>query len=446
MLQRLARHSQLLCLIALVATGAVSSVYVFAEEIDAASEQTANPDLAALRQLLDVAWSGQQQATALSVQLYETHRKQVHDARQWDYAYGLVCLRTKRYPLAVTAFSKSIQDAPSFDLARWKALLWTEFTLKKYDDGLQHLQQLAEVTLTEDAAGHESEAEAAAIWIGQTMFALETVVTLPKVKEQAAKLDLQAQKTWPANLLTAYQSGKDYSHALYDELMTDLDNAKDQAQAKEVATRKEKLEELNERVESAGEQREAIKDTATAISQQLDHQLLQIDKQLARLDRDYQYLQTRAQSLLRSINFLQLQLFLVQQGATPNTNQQIRPVRSTNQQNWLMKQQQAQLTAAQWELELTNWRASLVAQEGYRGFQLRQQVLQQAQRSVLELEARDAELEKWQQRQAQSGEAIKKSKLKISTPTVRQKREQAASLNTYLEFNLDLERMRLTEP
>ena len=80
------------------------------------------------------------------------------------------------------------------------------------------------------------------------------------------------------------------------------------------------------------------------------------------------------------------------------------------------------------------------------GLQLRQQTLQRFQQAAGDLSRQDANLGKWQKRLGQAGENLNKGKIKGASTSVRQKRQQAKSLNTYLEFDPEWERIRLTEP
>jgi|GEM_PF-5624030 len=406
----------------------------------------ADPERAAVQQLLDAAWSGDKQAAGYVQQLYESRRAQVQNRPRWDYAYGIAALNLKRYPLAAQAFSSAVADSKSFDFASWKALLWTELTLKKYDEALKHLRELGTIVVAENFPGSAEDRDRVAVWVGQTLLALEKIITLPKVQEQLAQLDTDLRKSWPPDVLDAYQSGRDYSQATYADLMDELNVAQDIATTKEVSERNKKLDELQDQVVAAGEVREGLKKTAAEVQQKTEERLLQIDKQLARLERDYGILESRGMSLLRSISIIQAEIFVLENPRAAN-----RPILADfpnrpSAKSPPLEQLKLLLAAHEWELQLTTYRASLISNQAMQGMQMRQQTILTAQQAVGQLELQDANLEKWQQRQSQTGERLKTAKLKVATPSIRQKREQAKSLNTYLDFHLDLERLRLTEP
>jgi hypothetical protein len=402
-----------------------------------------DPEVAAIHQLLDIAWSGDRQAPEAARQVYMSGRDQAKNRPRWEYAYGIACLKMKRYPAAAPAFSAAALEAGSFDFAAWKGLLWTEFTLKKYPDGLGHVESLAKLVAAPAFAGEPDERDRIAVWVGQTMAALEKIVTQPKALDQIAQTDAKLRQLWPAELAEAYQSGRDYTDLQYDELMSGLKQAKDAAQSKEEEARTQKLQRLQKNVDQAGKERENLKKSAEELQKKAQDRLLQIDKQLARLERDYEYLQARAMSVMRSMAILQAQMQRVQVNQGNRSNAQA-PV--TGSLNTNLGQLDFMLGAYQREAEMTTFRAAMIADQAMRGLETRQQLAQQVQSTIGELGTKEAELEKWQGRQNKAGERLKQSKVKATSASVRQKRSQAKSLNTYLEFDVDWERIRLTEP
>ena len=289
----------------------------------------------------------------------------------------------------------------------------------------------------------QQDRERIAVWIGQTMAALDKIVANPKVLDQIAETDAKLRETWPREMREAYASGREYTDAQYDELMSDLKTAADDAKSREEQARSQKLQDLQKKITDADKQRETLKKSAEDLQQQAEQKLLQIDKQLARLERDYNYLQTRAMSVMRSMAIVQTQMQRAQttQGNRNNAQSPYAPSSSVS-----AGQLDFMLGAYQREFMATTLRASAISDQAMRGLQARQQLAKQVQSTIGNLGGKDADLEKWQSRQAKAGEHLRNSKIKAASPTVRQKRAKAKSLNTYLEFDPDWERIRLTEP
>jgi hypothetical protein len=422
----------------------VLGIVAFGAEDEPAPQKT-DPELAAISQLLDIAWSGDKQAPQAARQAYDSLRPQVKDRRRLHYAYGVATLKMKRYPAATQAFLAATQESPGFEFSPWKGLIWTELTLKHYDDGLNHIEALARLIADDDFAGSDEESDRIAVWLGQTMSALTKIVAAPKVLQRLDEVDARLREMWSDELRDAYQSGRDYADTQYGELMSDLKQAKDDAQSREELARVQKQQNLQKDIGAAEKEREQLKKSAEQLQKQFEQRLLQIDKQLARLERDYSYLTTRAASVMRSMAMIQAQLQLTQQRSASNPPNGVRSPYLGSLDDPVQRLDFL-LGMYQRELEMTMARSTFVVQQAMQGLQLREQTARHVQQTVGDLERKDADLQKWQDRLSQAGENLKKAKIKATSPSVRQKRQQAKSLNTYLEFDPEWERIRITEP
>jgi hypothetical protein len=415
------------------------SANVFAQKAPAAKDA----ELEAVTALLDQAWSGEPAAAQKSKELYDSRRQRVGDRSRWHYAYGLGQLKLKRHTAAVPAFQEAIHDADSFRFAPWKALIWTELTLKKYDAALEHIQELAGQIAKAEFSGTAEEQEQIATWIGQTLAAVEKLNATPKTKAQLEKADAALAELWNDELLAAYHTGREYTDALYDELMSQVQEATKAAKSKEKKARDEEQSRLKGSVEDADEKKAELQKKAENLQKQAEQKLLQIDKQLARLERDYNYLEARALSVLQSMSIVQNELnFAQQQRSSSNTRQNpfegglnSQPLQRLN---FLMAMYQDELNA-------TTTRGMLVAQQAMAGLQTRNQLVQQAQSTTADLAGEHASLSKWQKRMNQQADKLEQTKLKGDSLSVRAKRARAKTLNTYLEFDPDWERILLTE-
>ncbi len=422
------------------------SANVFAQK-DAAPKVPAAKDteLEAVTALLDQAWSGEPTAAQKSKELYVSRQQRVGDRSRWHYAYGLGQLKLKRHTAAIPAFQEAIHDADSFRFAPWKALIWTELTLKKYDAALGHIQELAGQIAKEDFSGTAEERDQIATWIGQTLAAVEKLNTTPKAKTQLEQADAELSDLWDDDLLAAYHTGRDYTDALYEELMSQVQEATSAAKSKEKKARDEEQSRLKGSVEDADEKKAELQKKAEDLQKQAEQKLLQIDKQLARLERDYNYLESRALSVLQSMSLVQNEINFTQQRRN-NTNAgnsqnpfagQVDP-QSIQRLNFLMVMYQDELTA-------TTTRGMLVAQQAMAGLQTRNQLVQQVQSTTTDLAGEHTSLSKWQKRMNQQADKLEQTKIKGDSLSVRAKRAKAKTLNTYLEFDPDWERILLTE-
>jgi hypothetical protein len=402
-------------------------------------------ELEAVAALLDMAWSGDPAAAQAVKEQYESRRSRVTDRGRWHFAYGLSALKLKRHAAAVTAFQAAIRDAKTFSFSPWKGLIWTELTLKHHDAALQEIETLARKLAEPDFSGSDEEREQIASWIGQTLAAVEKLNASPKIRQHVEKTDAFLAENWNGDLLDAYKTGWDYTNIVYDELMDQVKEATDEAKAKEKHSLEQKQTRLQENAATAEEKKAALAKMADDVKKQAERRLLQIDKQLVRLERDYNYLQARSMSVLQSMSILQTQLSYVQaQQQRPNANIQVQNsfvaglVQPVQRLNLLLAMHQQ-------ELDATTIRALLVAQQAMEGLQTREQLVQQVQATAAELEGQKESLSKWQERMSQAAGKLQQTKPKGDSVSVRAKRVKAKTLSTYLEFDLDWERIKLTE-
>ncbi len=392
-------------------------------------------DREAIARLLDVAWSGEQTAAESTRELYDSLNDRVTDRVRWDYAYGIACLKLKRFGPASQAFRAAINGSKQFPVSAWKGLVWAELSQKRYEPGLAQLEAFAKAVVEQKSIGTASEQEAAAVWIGQTLGGLDKIVTAPKVRQRLADTEARLDELWPDALRDAAQSGRDYADMLYAELTEDLKQATDKAKAQEQAAKQEKQKKLSEKSAEAEKQREGLKKSAENLEKQTKERVEQIDKQLERLERDYGYLQSRAQSVLQSMMLAQNQMLLAQSA----------PAGAVNANPLRMQGAQTMLNLYQQEYELTLMRGNMVVQRAMETAQLREQAARQLQQASKEIVDQDSSLGKWQERLKNNSEHLDKQKLKGKSPSVREKRLKAKTLSTYLEFDPEWERIHLIE-
>lgn len=415
-----------------------------AEEPKPPLDAPQDPERQAVQQLLELAWSGNQNAFAAVKEQYDAQKKSVTRPAEWHYAYGISLVHLKKFAPAVPAFEAAIKASDRFYFSAWKGAIWSELALKKFEPALVRIESLGRELVKEPFRGSKADRERTAIWIGQTLAAIEKLNQTPKIVKQVHATEALLTDKWNDDLKDAYQSGKDYTDTLYADLMDELKQASDAAKAKQDEAKQEKSAKLKDDAASADAQREALKKKAEEVQKITEQRIEQLDKQLQRLERDYNYLEARSMNLMASMSLIHNEMSRAQashgqQSRNNNSN------RFDDGQTGFVSRMAAQYNAYQFELNATSMRAAMVSQRAMEGLQLRQQMLNQAQLAQADLAGQDGALSRWKERMAQAEESLKKQESKGDSLTTRTKRLKAKTLSTYLEFDPDWERIHLTE-
>lgn len=413
-----------------------------AEEPKPPLDAPQDPERQAVQQLLELAWSGNQNAFAAVKEQYDAQKKSVARPAEWHYAYGISLVHLKKFAPAVPAFEAAIKASDRFYFSAWKGAIWSELALKKFEPALVRIESLGRELVQEPFRGSKADRERTAIWIGQTLAAVEKLNQTPKIVKQVHATEASLTDQWNDDLKDAYQSGKDYTDTLYADLMDELKQASDAAKAQQDEAKKEKSAKLKDDAAAADAQREALKKKAEEVQKITEQRIEQLDKQLQRLERDYNYLEARSMNLLGSLSLIQNEMNTVQLARNQRNNNSNRV--DDVQANY-MARLAFQYSAYQLELNATSIRAAMVSERAMEGLQLRNQLLGQAQLAKAHLADQDGVLSRWKERMAQAEENLKKQESKGDSLSTRAKRAKAKTLSTYLEFDPDWERILLTE-
>lgn len=415
-----------------------------ADEIHDPFAAPQDPERQAIQQLLELAWSGDADVVAAVRDRYESQRKAVARKAEWHYAYGISLVHLKKFAPAVPVFQAAIADSEDFYFPAWKGAIWAELSLKKFEPALTRIEALATAIAGAGFHGAPEEQERIAIWIGQTLAAVEKLNATPKIRKRVRQTEELLVEKWNDDLKDAYQSGKDYTESLYAELMDDLKQTTEAVKAQDDAIKTKKAAKLKEGAASADEQREALKQKAEEVQKIAEQRLAQLDKQLSRLERDYNYLETRGMNLMGSMSLIQIEMSNVQlarrQTSRNNSGNQL----DGSQADYLSRLA-FQYSVYQLELNATSMRAAMVSQRAMEGLQMRNQLMNQAELAAADLAGQDDTLSRWKERMAQAEENLKKQESKGDSISTRAKRAKAKTLSTYLEFDPDWERILLTE-
>ena len=148
----------------------------------------------------------------------------------------------------------------------------------------------------------------AARWVGQLLEAVSHVPESRKFDDLLAEHQVKVLDTFGDKLSEALDEGRELIRARQFELDQAAGVARSTAERKKALRDQDKTAKLEKGIEGAVQEKENAKKTEQEWKKWLDDMLAASDKQLGQLERDYNFLDQRSQSLLRSYTLAGTQL------------------------------------------------------------------------------------------------------------------------------------------
>lgn len=403
-----------------------------------------------VRELLTVGFESGRESLPKAKVVYDASVKAGDKSPELAYAYGLVLMKQFKPKDAVVQFRLAADhpDAPCWPA--WQALIYSHFTAKETTAGYDRLLDFAKRLQKSQPEVSLDEQKQLVQWIGQLVGALDKLAESPKAQETVKKNDLRLRDLLSEDLQTSYDEGR---HDTEDAAMlveVELDEAKQQQQAKNEQERVEKLSKTEADTEAAKKKAEAVKKSEEDWKRWLDDQLKQNDRLLARLEKDYGLLERRAQENLETQNQIDRQVNAIRQQALQtaqqnknnrNNNAQLIAQRNADQRVDQLLNQKIQL---QFEVDRLSQEAFGVSQNATRVVQQRDLAMRKYQQMTGQLVKEEAAVQKWQDRLKKDTTKLKapaSDKGGVTTLTL----TKAKSLRTYIDFDVADERQKLLD-
>lgn len=360
-----------------------------------------------------------------------------------EYAYGLVLLKQLKNKEALAQFQAATKAPGEEYWPAWQALVWSHLVAKDYTEGYVRLTEFAKRLAASNS--DPSERQQAAEWIGQVISALQKSVDTVKQREALVREDETLKDVLGAALGPSLARGKSGVNSLHALLEEDVQQTRQQAQAREAKENAEKQAQVAKNLETSEEKKEALKKTAEESKKYLEEQLVAFDKQLTRLERDYEFLQKRILSLAASQLQINAEIQLLS-SASQNQNQTRSPLATANpaaneQRRALLE---AMMVRYQAEADQTLAATMAVSQRAQALIGQKAVTIKQYERATGQILEQESSLNKWQERLKSDGEKLKAAP-KAKLVPVTNKINQARSFRTYVNLDLPLERDRVLD-
>ena len=415
-----------------------------------------------IRELLVVGFESGREALPKAKSLHEAAIKSGDKSPEMAYAYGLVLLKQFKPKEAVEQFRLAAEHPEAPHWPAWQALIFTHFSAKETTAGYDRLFDFAKRIQKTEPAIEPDEQKRLVQWMGQLAGALDKLAESPKALETVRKNEVRLRDLITEPLQPSYDEGRREAADAAMLVEVELDDAKQQQQAKNEQQRVEKLSKTEADAEAAKKKSETVKKSAEDWKRWLDDQLKQSDRLLARLEKDYGLLERRAQENVELQNQLDREINIERnsRAAAGNTTTAPRIDPRLNRQQAVLAQDmrsQQGLTPAQRIDQMLNQKFQLqgdfdrISQQGFAIGQNAAKVIQQRdlamkkyQQMTGQLVKEETVLKNWQDR-------LKKDSAKLKTPAgekgsaVNRTLTKAKSLRTYIDFDLADERQRLLE-
>ena len=400
-----------------------------------------------VREMLEVGFEPGRESLPKAKSLHDAARKSGDKSPEIAYAYGLVLLKQFKPKEAVEQFRLATEHPEAPCWPAWQALIFTHFSVKETTAGYDRLFDLAKRLQNAHPEVAFDRQKELVQWMGQLAGALDKLAESPKAVETVRKNEVRLRDLIAEPLQPSYDEGRHEATDAAMLLEVELDDAKQQQQAKNEQERVEKQGKTAAEIEAAKKKVEAVKKSAEDWKRWLDDQLKQNDRLLARLEKDYGLLERRAQENLETQNQLDREI-----NASRNQQQQPGQQRNAPRGNLNVRGNPQirvdQLLNQKIQLQLDFDRVSQegfsISQNAARVMQQRDVAMKKYQQMTGQLVKEESATQKWQDRLKKDGEKLK-APASDKGGVVARTQTKAKSLRTYIDFNLEDERQRLLD-
>lgn len=349
-----------------------------------------------------------------------------------DYVWGLVLLNDTQHRQATARFEAAVASRGNAYWPAWQALIWAFAVEKRFDKALPLAEQFARlVSRGGPEAASQPEREAAALWLGRLLAAIEkSSLQNKKILDQCSAASRRVAETLGPDLQEAFELGGgmvEELHAALEEKSLAAGQRKPAAGGRKPG---DSAERVKNRIDDLQQERGAAERSAEEWKKWLEANLEKADKALEAIEKEYQALEARGQALERQIVQLGQDLTRLEvQGALGAAQQGQGP---TAGQQYLQKQNQ--LLNCQLEYNANAAGMQRVARRGQAAMQERAAMIERYQKATGELVKRSSDLQKWSSR---AQEVKKKYDLQAAKQPAGGKNpaRAAGSFKTYLPLD-----------
>ncbi|MBI3864427.1 MAG: tetratricopeptide repeat protein [Planctomycetia bacterium] len=371
-------------------------------------------------------------------------RRLAPDDPRIDYALGLVLVKQAQVKQAIVQFETAVERDGNRFWPAWQALIWSQLSEKRYEQGLKQLVEFAGIVRQAEQADEISEAQReAARWIGQIVVAVSFADDSKRSDEVLAVHINEVLNAIGDDLWDELENGRDAITAREFAIGQSLGKARQNAEKNERVRKDRKNAQLEKGIEGAGKAKEDNEKSKEEWKTWLDDTLAGADKELGRLERDYKFLDQRAQSLQQSITLAGQELTAMELLISSVNPRTANPLAMQNSQQQYL-QRQNQYLSYQLDYNATVGRMSEVAQAGAQTTQQRADAVRRYERETGELVKKNAGLDRWAARLKNE-----KQKLAVQKPAGKGPKAAAAdkkvqpSFKTIFPLDFAQERERL---
>ena len=407
----------------------VSSVPAVSAPADPGTRQYA----AIVREILatgfDAARTTESDIEALLTQASQLKPK---DARA-DFAAGLAHWKRLWYDDARTSFGKAVECDPHYRWA-WQAEIQILLKRKEFDEAFDRLSSVAVLIAASDE--NPDRAMASAMWMGRLVgFLTHSRNNLLKDAEKATQLDVKLQEPMSSEIRLAYLESKKAVHAEFAEqsglLRTRLSEL-EKADVQRRASEKKKIEEEQQRL---GAESADVKRTADQWKKWIDERLKVHGKELDQLSKSLTNLTTQAQSVSSSMSLITNQIITIElQSGRAQTGV---PVSSQALSQLIVRRNQ--LVS---DMAVLESRSQIVRQQATALLQLRQKDIEKYRKATGKLVSKEDSISKLESVLKRQDQLVDESGTANSGRS-RSLRRRLYALDTYVPFDLSLEKSRL---
>ena len=393
----------------------------------------------AVRKMLEIGFTrGRSNLDAADSFFQTAQRTSDHDPRI-HYCYGLVLLKQLRSSDALRQFKLACDEPAETYAPSLQATSWLLLRTRKHADALDHLSSLARVIERVEAVGlDEQKATETAEWIGRCAGSLELLLKSNKDKQLLERQEHQIRKALSTEHLKAYDQGKSKVRDQFRQLAEQRNFAAQQTTESQLKVQQQRKVESDQEQNTLDGKRVQLKTTAEQWKKWLDEQLSASDAQLATLEKSRRYLESRRQSLSRSMLSLRQEITLRSVRQRPSRVSQKRLPRAGVD----ALERENQMTAYKNEYQRTSSQISAVQMNTFAVFQKRRAIINRYQQATGRLAKQDKVIDSRSRRLDIKNQKLGKVDNGKSART-RSLARRSQSIGTYVPFDIEAEKERL---
>ncbi len=433
---------------------------------------------ASVRELLDKPWTAGRPGLKLAELSVANASKANGDDPRLPFAYGLVLLKNYQYDEALKQFEASSKMASPTYLPGARATVWLRCLRGDANSAMlgaaalaKHMKELDAEKLP-DAARREFVA-----WLGRFMGFLEGPGKSRDVELQRDRIEAEIRATLGEADVAVYKLAKAEVLDSYAERLGTRDQTRDTVKKGQEKKAKDDLARIDDEKAKLAEDQQQMNRTAAQWDEWLRQQLTTYDSQLAALELEYNRVDAQARTLVFNLNAVNQEVENLvalrnqaqaaeREAATPKspspanddsktggTNKTAKstpptttqsPGRSSFFYQSLIDQGSNERFLLQREYAVLDTQAATIKNRAATVVQNRQTAINRYQTASGKLHKENQSLTtRFKVLGRQQLEAVKPAK--GNSPQVRAQTRDTASLKSYVDFSLDLERQRLLD-